>query len=166
MGAEQRGQGRGHPAQDRLFLPGVFLFARLDLLPLLEHLAGRGDALRRAEDVRVASDELRGDVAQGIADGKAPVVGFELCQEHALEQQVTDLAAKRVVIRAIDGLEDFVGFLEHERPQGLNRLLAVPRASARPAEAAHHVHQALKLTPRRARAGRSFLGTASSASFP
>ncbi len=78
---------------------------------------------------------------------KRPVVGLELRQEDALEEQIADLAAQRVVILAVDGVEHLVGFLEHERPQGLNRLLAIPRAAAGPAQAAHDVDEALELAP-------------------
>ena len=147
--AEERGQGLGHSAQHRALLAGVLLLAGLDLLPLFEDLARCRDAFRRAEDVRMASDELRRDLAQRIAHREAPIVGLELGQEDALEEQIADLAAQRVVIRAVDGVEDFVGFLEHERPQGLYRLLAVPRASAGSTEAPHDVDQPLKLAPRR-----------------
>ena len=153
VGAEERGQGFGHSAEDRALLAGLLLLAGLDLLPLLHYfarrdLARRRDAFRRAEDVRVPPDELRGDLAQRVADGEAPIVGLELCQEDALEEQVADLSAKRVVIGAVDGVEHFVGFFEHERSQALNRLLAVPRASIRSAEPPHDVDQALKLAPR------------------
>ena len=97
--------------------------------------------------MRVAPDQLRRDLAQRVADREAPVVGFELRQEDALEEQVTDLSAQRVVIGAVDGVEYLVGFFEHERSESLYRLLAVPRASAGSTKAPHDVDQALKLPP-------------------
>ena len=132
---------------------GLLLLARLDLLPLLEHFARRHlascvDAFRRAEDVRMAADELGGDLAQRVADGEAPLVGLELRQEDALEEQIADLAAQRVVIVAVDRVEHLVGLLEHERSQRLDRLLAIPRAAAGSAQASHDVDEALELAPR------------------
>ncbi len=105
----------------------------------------------------MAADELGGDLAQRVADGEAPLVGLELRQEDALEEQVADLAAQRGVVFAVDGVEDLVGLLEDERPQGLNRLLAIPRTAAGTAQAAHHVDETLELAARRARARRALV---------
>ena len=96
-------------------------------------------------------------VAQRVADGEAPLVGLDLRQEDALEEQVADLAAQRVVIGAVDRVEHLVGFFEHERPQRLNRLLAIPRAAAGPAQPRHDVDEALELAPGRARARRALV---------
>ena len=46
-----------------------------------------------AKHVRVPADQLGRDLAQGIADVEAPVVGLELGQEDALEEQIADLAS-------------------------------------------------------------------------
>ena len=100
--------------------------------------------LRVAEHVRVASDEFVGDVAQRVRHGEAPFVGFDLCEEHALEEQVADLAAKVIVIGTVDRVEHFVGFLEHERAQRLERLLAIPWTSAWAAQRPHDVHELLE----------------------
>ena len=76
---------------------------------------------------------------------KLPVVRLDLGEEHALEEEVADLAPQRVVIAAVDGVEHLVGFFEHESAQRLDRLLAIPRAAARPAQPRHDVDELLEL---------------------
>ena len=63
-------------------------------------------------------------VAQRIGDGEAARVGLDLREEDALEDQVADLAAQRVVVAAIDRVEHFVA-----SPRARSR--AATRASAR-----------------------------------
>ena len=75
------------------------------------------------------------------ATRESALVRFDLGEEHALEQEVADFAPQRGVIAAIDRIENLVGFLEHESAQRLDRLLAIPRASARPAQARHDVDE-------------------------
>ena len=69
-------------------------------------------------------------------------LGFELGQEHSLEQKVAQFFAKRFVIVAIDRLEHFVGLLEHERLQRVDRLLAVPGTAFRRAQRGHDLDEA------------------------
>ncbi len=55
----------------------------------------------------------------------------------------------RVVIAAVERVEQLVGFLQHERPQRLQRLLAIPGAAVLGAQRAHDLDQLLKArTPR------------------
>ena len=102
----------------------------------------------------VPSDQLGRDVAQGIADVEAPVVGLELGQEDALEKQIADFASECIVIRAVDRVEHFVGFFEDEWSQRVNRLLAIPWAATGTAESAHDIDEALELTAGRVAARR------------
>ena len=80
-----------------------------------------------------------------VGDGEVPGLGFELRQEHRLEQEVAELLAERRVIVAVDRLEHLVGFLEHERLQRVDRLLAIPRAAVRRAQRGHDLDQAGEL---------------------
>ena len=70
-------------------------------------------------------------VAQRIRDREAALVGRDLREEHALEEQIADLAAQRVVVAAIDRVEHFVRFLQHERPQRLESSARDPTGSRR-----------------------------------
>ena len=92
----------------------------------------------------MAADQLLADRPQRVRHGEAPFVRRDLRQEHALEQEVADLAAQSVVIAAIDRVEDLVRFLEHELPQRLERLLVIPRAAAWSAQPRHDVDQLLE----------------------
>ena len=104
-----------------------------------------------AEHVRVAADQLLGDVRERVRDREVPVVRLDLREEHALEDEVADLAAQAVVVAAVDGVEHLVGLLEHESAQRLDRLLVIPGAAARAAQPRHDVDQSLeRLAARRA----------------
>ncbi len=50
----------------------------------------------------------------------------------------------RVVIAAVERVEQLVGFLQHERAQRLQRLLAIPGAAVLGAQRAHDLDQLLK----------------------
>src|SRR2546421_1172182 len=66
---------------------------------------------------------------------------FELRQKDRFEYKITQLLAQRVMIASIDRFEHFIGFLEHERLQGIDSLLAVPRAAAGAAQRRHDLDQ-------------------------
>ncbi len=112
------GSAFGTPREQRPRLAGVLLFARLDLLPLLDDLAA---ACRR----RAASPKTCGwrrisfslIARSESATVNRPSSSAILRQEDAFEDEVADLAAKRVVIAAIDRVEDLVRFFEHELPR-------------------------------------------------
>ena len=73
-----------------------------------------------------------------------PASAHDLREEHALEDQVADLAAQRVGVAAIDRVEHFVRFLEQEAAQRFERLLAIPRAAVRAAQARHDIDELLE----------------------
>ena len=77
----------------------------------------------------MAAHELVGDALERIGDREVPGLGLELREKDRLEQEVAELFAQRRVIVAVDRVEDLVGFLEHERLQRVDRLLAIPRAA-------------------------------------
>jgi hypothetical protein len=81
--------------------------------------------------------ELVRDGVDRVGDCEMPSLGFELREKHRLEQEVAELFAERVVVVPVDRLEDFVGFLEHERLQRVDRLLAIPRTAVRGPEPRH-----------------------------
>src|SRR5262249_29998181 len=75
------------------------------------------------------------------------LAGFlaHLRQEHPLEEEVAQLLAKLRRRSAFDGLENLVGFLEHEGTQRSWRLLAVPRTAVRSPQDAHDFYETFEL---------------------
>jgi hypothetical protein len=85
VGAQERGHRLRDPAQQRALLAGLGLFTRLDLFPLLDHLARRIDPLGPRKHVRVAADQLLADMAERVGHREPPFVGLNLRQEDSLE---------------------------------------------------------------------------------
>lgn len=116
------------------------LFRFLDRLPLLEDF-GAVAGLRRAEDVRMAAHELFID---GSGDGvEIEFTGFagHLGVEDDLQEKIAKLILEGFRIARIQGVESFIAFFNEVVTDGLVRLLAVPRASARTAEARHDLEK-------------------------
>jgi hypothetical protein len=59
-----------------------------------------------------------------------------------MQQQIAEFLAQVGIIRALDGVDDLVAFLNEQRPQRGVRLLTVPRAAIRSAEAGDNFLQA------------------------
>ncbi len=98
-----------------------------------------------AKDVRVAADQLVADGAQRVGDAEGASIGRDLREEDAFENVVADLFAKRLEIVVLDGLDDFVRFLEDELAQRLKRLLAIPRTAVRGSQGRHDLDKAREL---------------------
>ena len=92
-------------------------------------------------NAHVAADQLGGHRLERRGDVEAAVVLADLREEHALEDQVTDLITESVGILAVDRVHDLGSFFEDEARQCLERLLAVPRTSVRPAQSGHDFDQ-------------------------
>ena len=131
--------------------PAVCALLGLQILPLLDDRRGR-ECLARVgertavwrEDVRVTTNELVGDGVDGVADREVSVLLGNPREKHGFEQEIAELLAQRVEVAAIERVEQLVGFLEHERPQRGERLLAIPRAAVGSAQRAHDVHEAIE----------------------
>ena len=78
----------------------------------------------------MALDHLLRDAPRDVLEAKPAPLGSERREKEDLEEQVAELAPQRLGITAVDRLERFVTFLEKEGPDGLRRLLPVPRALA------------------------------------
>ena len=78
--------------------------------------------------------------------GNREVAGLlgNLRQEHRLVEEVAELFAQAVEVLAIERVEQLVGLFEHERPQRLQRLLAVPWTAARRAQRPHDADQVVE----------------------
>jgi hypothetical protein len=125
----------------------VALLVLLDALPLRQNIAI--DGLAR-EDVRVAADQLRREVARDVAQVERALLARELGVDDDLEEQVAELLAQPAAVAGVERVEDLVRLLEDERPQARVRLLAVPGAAVGRAQAVGDVRE---LRERLARAG-------------
>ncbi len=76
----------------------------------------------------MALDHLLRDAARHVLEAKPAPLGSERREKEDLEEQVAELVPERLGIAAVDRFERFVTFLEKKRPDGLRRLLLVPRA--------------------------------------
>src|SRR5262249_55532147 len=140
-------QGRERPrdaAQKRLRSWTRAALLRLDFLPSDADLTGRAErrlALGAFEDVWMTPHELVPNMSYRVCDREMPGLGLELREKNGLEHEVAELLAERRVIVAIDRLEHFVGLLEHERLQRVDRLLAIPRAALGSAKQGHDLDE-------------------------
>ena len=92
------------------------------------------------------------DASGDIGQGEGAVFASELGVDEDLEQQVAefffevDIGRQQFVVRrglnSVDGLQDFVGFLQQVRPQRAVGLFTIPRAVL--AQAMHEHFEALK----------------------
>ena len=131
----------------RLALGLATSLLRFDLFPSRAHLvrgAQFGLTFVPAEDMRVPPHELIGDGLHRIGNREMPALRLELRHEHRLEQEVAELLADGGVIVRVDRLQHFVGFLEHERLEAVDRLLAIPRAAIWRTQARDDVDEALE----------------------
>ena len=81
------------------------------------------------EDMRVASQQLLDNRPQRVVYREQPALGRELREEYALEDVVAYLLAQRAHVAALDRVDHFVRFLEHEMRQRVERLIAIPRTA-------------------------------------
>ncbi len=102
------------------------------------------DASVFLEDVRVSSHQLVDNRPERVVDREQPPIGGDLGEKHPFENVVADLLAQVVHVPALDGVDDFVRFLEHEARQRFERLFPIPRAAVRRAQRAHDGHQLLE----------------------
>src|SRR3954471_1791613 len=108
-------------------------------------LSGRVErTAARIEDVRMPANQLGRDRLQGIGDGELPGVSADLREKHTLEDEIADLAPRRVRVASIDRVEHFVRLFEDERAQRFERLLAIPWTALRSAQAHHDVDERLE----------------------
>ena len=80
-------------------------------LPVDEDLVGAGDPAV-AEHVRVAMDQLGHDPLGHVVDVPPALLRRDLRVERHLQQQVAELVADRVVVAAVDGVEQLVRLLQ------------------------------------------------------
>ena len=67
--------------------------------------------------MRVAPQQLLDDRPQRVVHREVSALGCDLREEHALEDVIADLLAQRVHVAALDRVDHFVRFFEHEMRQ-------------------------------------------------
>jgi uncharacterized protein DUF1844 len=129
--AQQRGERARNAPEKRLCgrLAGFGSLLRLDLLPSHLHLVrSKERRLTRValEYVWVPPDQFVRDRIHGIGDAEASGFRLQLRQEDRLEKMIAELLSERVMVGAVDCLDDFVRFLEYERLQRVKALRTIP----------------------------------------
>src|SRR5215472_7580433 len=85
----------------------------------------------------MTANHLVVNFADDVVDGEAALFGGNLRVEKDLEEEIAKFFGEFGVVVRIEGVEDFVGFLNEVGTQGIVGLFAVPGAAARSAEAGH-----------------------------
>ncbi len=146
FGAGQGGERQGHAIEHtcRLILRGFFgALRRLDSLPVV---VDRRDAAGKLlfEDMRVTPYHLGDDGFGNRIERKRADFFAHACVENHLEQEVAQLVLKRLHVLALDGIGDFIGFLDGIGRYGCEVLGEVPWAAAlRIPQPRHHGEQAV-----------------------
>ncbi len=115
----------------------------LDLVPALLDVVGRfGGGI--AEDVGMAANQLLVDGVERVCDGETAFLRGHLRVEDALQHEVAQLLGEFVPVALIDGVEDLVGLFERVGLDGVEGLVAIPRAAAGRAQLRHQLNEALE----------------------
>ena len=73
---------------------------------------GRFNPRRLAENMRVAADHLVGDGGLNIGKSNKSSLFRHARVEHHLQQQIAEFVLERPPVRMLDGVGDFIGFLD------------------------------------------------------
>src|SRR5277367_6237220 len=92
-------------------------------------------------------DELVRKPVQYLVDRERALIFCHLRIEQYLEQQIAKLTGQFIPVAIVDSFQNFVGFLDGVRLDGVEGLLAVPRASSRSPEARHDRNCSLETLP-------------------
>ena len=112
------------------------LFLALELIPVAQDLLGRAD-LDRAENMRMAVDQLFADTVRHVADVEHAFFLFHLGVEHDLQQHVAELFFQMLGVLLVDRLADLIGLLNEVAADGLVILLPIPHAAVRRTQDLH-----------------------------
>ena len=122
-------------------LLGLDLFpALLDLFLTQARDIHRRVQITRGEYVWMTANQLARDAIDHASELEASFLPGQLAVINHLEQQVAQLTLQVIEVTALDGVGDFIGFLEGVRDDGGVGLPDVPRATVlRVAQAVHQV---------------------------
>ena len=106
-----------------------------------------------AKDVRMAANQLAVQALQHVRDREMAFVGRHLRIKEHLQKQIAKLFGKMVEVAALDGVEDLVDLFQRVFANGIEGLLAIPRAAAGSAQPGHDGRGLLKQCRRPRRIG-------------
>ena len=89
----------------------------------------------------MAPDHLGIHVRRDILDVELARIGRNLTLQHYLQQHIAKLLAHMGNVARLDGIDRFVGFLDHVVGNGRVRLLAIPWAAIRRAKRRYRGHE-------------------------
>jgi len=124
------------PAGSRRYLGFGLAFLFFQEFPVAEDLGG-GFCSDIAEDVGMATNHFVVDFADDVGDGEAAGFGGDLGVEENLEEEVAEFLGEFGVVARVEGVENFVGFLDEVGAEGGVGLFAIPGAAAGGAKAGH-----------------------------
>ena len=131
--AQSSRRSRRWPPRPAEALLSFFDFQRF---PVALHLGG-SVGFRVAENVRMAIDQLFREPVENVINRKCPLLLGHLGIEKYLQQQIAEFSRKLVPVAIIDGFEHFISFFERVGLDGIEGLLAIPRATPRSPQALH-----------------------------
>ena len=94
--------------------------------------------------MRMAANQLLIDGIQGVVDAKQVFFGGHLGEENSLQQEIAELVGQLRPIARIDGVHHLVSLFQKKRLDGVEVLLAIPRAATWRAQAGHQIDKLLK----------------------
>ena len=121
---------------------GSVLFRALDLFPIRPDFVNIFD-LCFSEDVRMAANEFFDKHPANTVKIERLSFARQLTVENDLQQQIAELLGHFVVVTCLDGVNQFINFLNGVAAQGHVRLLTVPWATGRGTQPGHDAKQIL-----------------------
>ena len=98
----------------------------------------------------MAPHQFAVEMVEDLDDGEVAVIGRHLGVEQHLQQQIAQFFGQVRKVAPLDGVEDLVGFLKRVFADGVEALLAVPRAAVGSPQPRHDGRGLLKIAAARA----------------
>ncbi len=89
-------------------------------------------------------DKLGGKAIENVVDGKRRLLLRDLRVKEHLQQQVTKFPGEFGPVTIVDGFQNFVGFFQRVRLDGVESLFLIPRTAPGGAEALHDGYRFLE----------------------
>src|SRR5215813_901078 len=96
----------------------------------------------------MAIDELARQLLEYIINCECPLLLRHLGIKEDLQQEIAQFAAQFIPVAFVDRLENFIGFFQRVRFDGVEGLLAIPRAASGGAQPGHNRDSTLKTSTR------------------
>jgi hypothetical protein len=94
--------------------------------------------------MRMAIDQFGREPVNHIVNREQRLFSRHLCIKQHLQQQISKLAGKFMPVTVVNRFQHFVGFFQRVRLDGIERLLAIPRATAGRAQPFHDFHRSFE----------------------